>query len=86
MDEYRLAIRLMIAGVLLTGMGVWALITLTGGALEEVRYLGFVLLIAGLAAIVVGVVLWPRSRKAMPPPGEEPTPPDSVTNPNGPAA
>jgi hypothetical protein len=78
MGEYRLPVRLISAGALLTGMSVWILLTVTDKVLEEVRNLGFVLLIAGLGAIVTGVVLWPRTRKkTVPPPSEEPTAPDS---------
>jgi hypothetical protein len=63
MGEYRLPIRLLVGGVLMTGLGVAAF---TGPDLQEVRNLGIVLLIAGLGAFATGAVLWPRPRKLPP--------------------
>jgi hypothetical protein len=77
MGEYRLPIRLLGAGVLCTGMGIWLFLSITSKDLEELRKLGFVFLLAGLGAFVTGIVLWPRSkRKNAPSPSEEPTAPD----------
>jgi hypothetical protein len=78
MGEYRLPIRLILGGAVITGLSVWFFLTVRDKELEELHNVGFALLIAGLGAIVVGIVLWPRSKKKIvPPPSDEPTAPGS---------
>jgi hypothetical protein len=77
MGEYRLPIRLLVGGALITNMTVWFFLSMSDNELEVLRSLGFALLAVGVGAFVTGIVLWPRSkRKAVPPPSEEPTAPD----------
>jgi hypothetical protein len=78
MGKYRLPIRLLVAGALCIGLSVWFFLTITSEEMEELRNVGFALLLAGLVAFVTGIVLWPRSKqKTEPPSSDEPTTRDS---------
>jgi hypothetical protein len=79
MGEYRLPIRLLIAGAVMLGMGVYGLLEPPIEGVPEVRNIIFALLIAGVLALVTGGVLWPRSKKKPDvPPGDEQSSPHST--------
>ena len=63
MGKYTLSLRCIIAGALLTCLGVFMILAFWSSKdLQDIRNMGFIFVLAGPAAMTLGVVLWPRSK------------------------